>query len=168
VSLTPGEGKVLGKGPWPVDLPTDSHLLAYLFCVYLAHPGWCFTKSLHQAAQPTPPSPSASSALPSPCPCPAPLGPLFVGSTLPASLGTSLAPSRKLLAVVESLSGLANADVDVLVISQACPAVFRVVWDRTLQFCSQVRYCTVLHCIVLYSTVLYCAYWTVHYCMVCS
>lgn len=140
-----GGGEGVGGRSWPVDLPTDSHLLAYLFCVYLAHPGWCFTRSLHQTVQT--PSPSSSACTPLSSPAPPPLGPLFVGSVLPASLASSLAPSRKLLAVVESLSGLSSADVDVLIISQTCPAIFGVVWDRTLQFCSQVLYC-MLYCTV--------------------
>lgn len=104
------------KKKWTLELPSDSHLLLYLFCAFLEYPKWM----LH-----VDPS-SYSGALSS-------KNPLFVGNLPPKERFP-----EKYVAVLSVVPSTLHPGACVLVIGRQSPPVFLMYWDKKLQFCLQV------------------------------
>ncbi|XP_021745976.1 uncharacterized protein LOC110711845 isoform X2 [Chenopodium quinoa] len=102
---------------WTIELPSDSHLLLYLFCAFLEYPKWM----LH-----VDPS-SYSGALSS-------KNPLFLGVLPPKERFP-----EKYVAVLSVVPSILHPGSCVLVIGRQCPPVFVMYWDKKLQFCLQGR-----------------------------
>ncbi|XP_010689580.2 uncharacterized protein LOC104903264 [Beta vulgaris subsp. vulgaris] len=105
------------KKKWTLELPSDSHLLLYLFCAFLEYPKWM----LH-----VDPS-SYSGALSS-------KNPLFVGNLPPKERFP-----EKYVAVLSVVPSTLHPGACVLVIGRQSPPVFLMYWDKKLQFCLQGR-----------------------------
>lgn len=105
------------KKKWTLELPSDSHLLLYLFCAFLEYPKWM----LH-----VDPS-SYSGALSS-------KNPLFLGVLPPKERFP-----EKYIAVLSVVPSVLHPGSCVLVIGRQCPPVFLMYWDKKLQFCLQGR-----------------------------
>lgn len=108
------------KKKWTLELPSDSHLLLYLFCAFLEYPKWM----LH-----VDPS-SYSGALSS-------KNPLFLGVLPPKERFP-----EKYIAVISVVPSILHPGSFVLVIGRQCPPVFVMYWDKKLQFCLQVKLST--------------------------
>ena len=104
---------------WTPELPTDSHLLTYLFCAFLDHPLWM----LHVE-----PSSYSSSQLSK--------SPLFLG-ILPLK---DRFP-EKYLAIVSTVPEVIHTGASILVVGKQNPPVFALYWDKKLQFSLQVSAC---------------------------
>ncbi|KAL2938240.1 hypothetical protein RDABS01_021689 [Bienertia sinuspersici] len=102
---------------WTLDLPSDSHLLLYLFCAFLEYPKWM----LH-----VDPS-SYSGALSS-------KNPLFLG-VLPSKERFP----EKYIAVLSVVPSILHPGGCVQVIGRQSPPVLVMYWDKKLQFCLQGR-----------------------------
>ncbi|CAI5464955.1 unnamed protein product [Closterium sp. Yama58-4] len=143
--------------PWSPDLPTDAHLLLYLFAAHLSHPHW-----LDEYLQPPLPQPqqqqqqvsSAPTTVPAAAASFAAQNPLVVGGSLPrdrllplSSSSSTQSPSALLggrfTAIVGSIPP-ANARLppgaDVLVITRDAPPVFVLFWEGQPSFCLQGRF----------------------------
>ncbi|XP_057526883.1 uncharacterized protein LOC130806012 isoform X2 [Amaranthus tricolor] len=104
------------KNKWTLELPSDSHLLLYLFCAFLEYPKWM----LHV-------DPSYSGALSS-------KNPLFLGVLPPKERFP-----EKYIAVLSVVPSTLHPGASVLVIGRQSPPVFVMYWDKKLQFCLQGR-----------------------------
>ncbi|KAL8151037.1 hypothetical protein V2J09_020845 [Rumex salicifolius] len=102
---------------WTLDLPTDSHLLLYLFCAFLEYPTWL----LH--VEPSSYSGAQSSK-----------NPLFLGVLPPKERFP-----EKYTAVVSSVPSTLHPGACVLLIGKQSPPIFALYWDKKLQFCLQGR-----------------------------
>ncbi|CAI5999317.1 unnamed protein product [Closterium sp. NIES-64] len=140
--------------PWTSDLPTDAHLLAYLFAAHLSHPHWLddyLQSPLPQQQQQQQVS-AAAATMPATAASFAAQNPLVVGGSLPrdilvplSSSSSSQSPSALLggrfTAIVGSIPP-ANVRVppgaDVLVITRDAPPVFVLFWECQPSFCLQV------------------------------
>lgn len=113
-----GNGEVYDKvnKKWTLELPTDSHLLLYLFCAFLEHPKWM----LH-----VDPSSYATSQ--------SGKNPLFLGFLPPKERF-----SEQYLAVVSSVPSVIHPGASVLVVGKQSPPIFALYWDKKLQFSLQV------------------------------
>ncbi|CAI5985146.1 unnamed protein product [Closterium sp. NIES-65] len=142
--------------PWTSDLPTDAHLLAYLFAAHLSHPHWLddyLQSPLPQQQQQQQVSATAAT-MPATAASFAAQNPLVVGGSLPrdilvllSSSSSSQSPSALLggrfTAIVGSIPP-ANVRVppgaDVLVITRDAPPVFVLFWEGQPSFCLQGRF----------------------------
>ncbi|PWA49077.1 Cytochrome B561-related protein [Artemisia annua] len=94
------------------ELPTDSHLLLYLFCAFLEHPKWM----LH--VDPTSHTGVQSSK-----------NPLFLGLLPPKERFP-----EKYLAVVSGVPSVLHPGACLLAVSKQSPPVFALYWDKKPQF----------------------------------
>jgi len=101
---------------WASELPTDSHLLLYLFCAFLEHPKWM----LH--VDPTSYSGSQSSK-----------NPLFLGVLPPKDRFP-----EKYVAVISGVPSVIHPGACILAVGKQSPPVFALYWDKKLQFSLQV------------------------------
>ncbi|KAM5584040.1 transmembrane protein 209 [Rosa sericea] len=112
-----GSGEVYDKKnkKWTVELPTDSHLLLYLFCAFLEHPKWMLHgDSISHAG-------ARSSK-----------NPLFLG-VLPQKESIP----EKYIAVVSGVPSAFHPGGCVLVVGRKSPPVFALYLDKKLQFSLQ-------------------------------
>ncbi|MCL7022770.1 hypothetical protein MKW94_010232 [Papaver nudicaule] len=114
-----GTGEVYDKvnKKWTLELPTDSHLLLYLFCAYLEHPKWM----LH--VDPTSYTSTQSSK-----------NPLFLGVLPPKERFP-----EKYLAVISSVPSVFHPGACILFVGKQSPPLFALYWDKKLQFSLQGR-----------------------------
>uniref|UniRef100_A0A1D1ZFX0 Transmembrane protein 209 n=1 Tax=Anthurium amnicola TaxID=1678845 RepID=A0A1D1ZFX0_9ARAE len=112
-------GEVYDKGnkKWTSQLPTDSHLLSYLFCVFLDHPKWM----LH--IEPTSYSSNQSSK-----------NPLFLGVLPPKDRFP-----EKYVAIISFVPTFIHPGACILVVGKQSPPVFALYWDKKLQLSLQGR-----------------------------
>lgn len=113
-----GSGEVYDqmKKKWTPDVPTDSHLLLYLFCAFLEHPKWM----LH--VDPTSYTGAQSSK-----------NPLFLGVLPPKERFP-----EKYVAAVSAVPSVFHPGACILVVGKQSPPVFALYWDKKLQFSLQV------------------------------
>ena len=102
---------------WTLELPTDSHLLIYLFCALLEHPNWM----LHIDAT-TQPSIQSNN-------------PFFV-----ANLPNKERCPEKYVAVLSSAPSFLHSGACILAVGKQNPPIFALYWDKKLQFSLQVCY----------------------------
>ncbi|CAN1182607.1 Transmembrane protein 209 [Linum perenne] len=100
-----------------LDLPTDSHLLLYLFCAFLEHPKWM----LH--VDPTSYAGAQSSK-----------NPLFLGVVPPKERFP-----EKYIAVVSAVPSTLHPGACILVMGKQSPPVFALYWDKMQQLSLQGR-----------------------------
>ncbi|KAL8146273.1 hypothetical protein AgCh_004136 [Apium graveolens] len=114
-----GSGEVYDKvnKKWTLELPTDSHLLLYLFCAFLEHPSWM----LH--VDPTPYAGAQSSK-----------NPLFLGVLPPKERFP-----EKYLAAVSGVPSVLHPGASVLAVGKQSPPIFSLYWDKKAQFSLQGR-----------------------------
>ncbi|KAL6011078.1 hypothetical protein ACLOJK_001522 [Asimina triloba] len=112
-----GNGEVYDKAnkKWTLELPTDSHLLLYLFCAFLEHPKWM----LH--VDPTSYAGAQSSK-----------NPLFLGILPPKERFP-----EKYVAIISSVPSVLHPGACVLVVGKQSPPIFCLYWDKKLQFALQ-------------------------------
>ncbi|VAH89779.1 unnamed protein product [Triticum turgidum subsp. durum] len=110
-----GYGKSEKK--WTSELPTDSHLLLYLFAAFLEHPKWM----LH--VDPTSYSGAQSSK-----------NPLFLGILPPKERFP-----EKYVALISGVPAIIHPGALVLAVGKQSPPVFALYWDKKLQFSLQGR-----------------------------
>ncbi|XP_008793513.2 transmembrane protein 209 [Phoenix dactylifera] len=102
---------------WTSELPTDSHLLLYLFCAFLEHPKWM----LH--VDPTSYSGAQSSK-----------NPLFLGVLPPKEKFP-----EKYVAVISGIPAVIHPGACILAVGKQSPPIFALYWDKKLQFSLQGR-----------------------------
>ncbi|GLT37266.1 hypothetical protein SLA2020_115960 [Shorea laevis] len=114
-----GSGEVYDKKnkKWTLELPTDSHLLLYLFCAFLEHPKWM----LH--VDPNSYGGAQSSR-----------NPLFLGVLPPKERFP-----EKYIAVISGVPSILHPGASVLVVGRQSPPIFALYWDKKLQFSLQGR-----------------------------
>lgn len=112
-----GSGEVYDKKnkKWTVELPTDSHLLLYLFCAFLEHPKWMLhgDSTSHAGARSS-------------------KNPLFLG-VLPQKESIP----DKYIAVVSGVPSALHPGCCVLVVGRKSPPIFALYVDKKLQFSLQ-------------------------------
>ncbi|XP_050369829.1 uncharacterized protein LOC126787953 [Argentina anserina] len=112
-----GSGEVYDKKnkKWTVELPTDSHLLLYLFCAFLEHPKWMLhgDSISHGGARSS-------------------KNPLFLG-VLPQKESIP----EKYIAVVSGVPSVLHSGGCVLVVGRKSPPVFALYLDKKSQFSLQ-------------------------------
>ncbi|KAJ1424316.1 Cytochrome B561-related [Sesbania bispinosa] len=113
-----GSGEVYDKKnkKWTLELPSDSHLLLYLFCAFLEHPKWM----LHVDAMSYAGAQSSKN-------------PLFLGILPPKERFP-----EKYIAVVSSVPSVLHPGACILVVGKQGPPIFALYWDKKLQFSLQV------------------------------
>ncbi|KAK6776577.1 hypothetical protein RDI58_027578 [Solanum bulbocastanum] len=111
------EGFGKGNKKWNPELPTDSHLLLYLFCAFLEHPKWM----LH--VDPTTYAGIQSSK-----------NPLFLGVLPPKERFP-----EKYVAVVSGVPSVLHPGACILAVGKQNPPVFALYWDKMPQFSLQGR-----------------------------
>ncbi|KAI3986197.1 hypothetical protein MKX01_004341 [Papaver californicum] len=109
-----GTGEVYDKvnKKWTLELPTDSHLLLYLFCAYLEHPKWM----LH--VDPTSYTSTQASK-----------NPLFLGVLPPKERFP-----EKYLAVISSVPSVFHPGACILFVGKQSPPLFALYWDKNCSF----------------------------------
>ncbi|XP_024026345.1 transmembrane protein 209 [Morus notabilis] len=114
-----GNGEVYNKrnNKWTSELPSDSHLLLYLFCAFLEHPKWM----LH--VDPTSYAGAHSSK-----------NPLFLGVLPPKDRFP-----EKYIAVISGVPSVLHPGACVLAVGRQSPPIFALYWDKKLQFSRQGR-----------------------------
>lgn len=114
-----GSGEVYDKKnkKWTLELPTDSHLLLYLFCAFLEHPKW----TLH--VDPTTYAGVQSSK-----------NPLFLGALPPKERF-----SEKYVAIISSVPSALHPGGSILVVGKQSTPIFALYWDKKLQSSLQGR-----------------------------
>lgn len=114
-----GNGEVYDKRnkKWTLELPTDSHLLLYLFCAFLEHPKW----TLHM--DPTSFIGAQSTK-----------NPLFLGVLPPKERFP-----EKYIAVTSGVPSTLHPGASILVVGRQSPPIFALYWDKKLQFSLQGR-----------------------------
>lgn len=114
-----GSGEVYDKKnkKWTLELPTDSHLLLYLFCAFLEHPKWM----LH--VDPTSYAGAQSSK-----------NPLFVGVLPPKERFPD-----KYVAVTSGVPSALHPGASILIVGRQSPPIFALYWDKKPQFSLQGR-----------------------------
>ncbi|XP_050213359.1 uncharacterized protein LOC126664831 [Mercurialis annua] len=115
-----GGGEVYAKKKkmWNLELPTDSHLLLYLFCAFLEHPKWM----LH--VDPASYAEEQSSK-----------NPLFLGVLPPKERFP-----EKYISVISGIPpSTLHPGACVLVVGRQSPPLFALYWDKKLQFSLQGR-----------------------------
>ncbi|XP_048234250.1 transmembrane protein 209 isoform X2 [Ricinus communis] len=112
-----GGGEVYDKKKWSLELPTDSHLLLYLFCAFLEHPKWM----LH--VDPASYAGEQSSK-----------NPLFLGVLPPKERFP-----EKYISVISGVPATLHPGACILVVGKQSPPHFALYWDKKLQFSLQGR-----------------------------
>ncbi|CAJ2654373.1 unnamed protein product [Trifolium pratense] len=114
-----GSGEVYDKKnkKWTLELPSDSHLLLYLFCAFLEHPKWM----LHVDSMSYTGAQSSKN-------------PLFLGVLPPKE-----SFPEKYIAVVSSVPSVLHPGSCVLVVGKQGPPIFALYWDKKLQLSLQGR-----------------------------
>ncbi|XP_078446830.1 cytochrome B561, amino-terminal protein isoform X2 [Wolffia australiana] len=112
-----GEAFDKASRKWAPELPTDSHLLSYLFCAFLDQPKWM----LH--IEPASYSGTQSSK-----------NPLFLGVLPPKDRFP-----EKYVAIVSTVPEVIHPGACVLVIGKQNPPIFALYWDKKLQLALQGR-----------------------------
>ncbi|KAJ7947783.1 Transmembrane protein [Quillaja saponaria] len=114
-----GSGEVYDKKnkKWTLELPSDSHLLLYLFCAYLEHPKWM----LHVDATSYAGAQSSKN-------------PLLLGILPPKERFP-----EKYITVVSSVPSVLHPGACILVVGRQSPPIFALYWDKKLQFSLQGR-----------------------------
>ncbi|KDP44094.1 hypothetical protein JCGZ_05561 [Jatropha curcas] len=114
-----GSGEVYDKNKkkWTLELPTDSHLLLYLFCAFLEHPKWMFH------VDPTSYAGAHSSK-----------NPLFLGVLHPKERFP-----EKYISVISGVPSTLHPGACILVVGKQSPPVIALYWDKKLQFSLQGR-----------------------------
>ncbi|KAL3685531.1 hypothetical protein R1sor_003553 [Riccia sorocarpa] len=102
---------------WTADLPSDAHLLLYLFCALLEHPQWM----LHVDPTSYPSTQSGNNSL-------------FVGS-----LPHKERFPEKYIAIISTAPSVLHSGASILAISKTNPPVLALYWDKKLQFSFQGR-----------------------------
>ncbi|CAM6112603.1 unnamed protein product [Calypogeia fissa] len=102
---------------WISDLPSDAHLLLYLFCALLEHPQWM----LHVDPTSYPSTQSSNNSL-------------FI-----ASLPQKERYPEKYIAIISGAPPVLHAGATVLAIGKQSPPVFALYWDKKLQYSFQGR-----------------------------
>ncbi|KAM7460824.1 hypothetical protein LguiA_028945 [Lonicera macranthoides] len=112
-----GSGEVYDKvnKKWTLELPTDSHLLLYLFYAFLEHPKWM----LH--VDPTSYAGGQSSK-----------NPLFLGVLPPKERFP-----EKCIAAVSGVPNVLHPGATILAVGKQSPPVFVLYWDKKAQFSLQ-------------------------------
>ncbi|KAL9243530.1 hypothetical protein vseg_017405 [Gypsophila vaccaria] len=105
------------KKKWTLELPTDSHLLLYLFCAFLEYPKWMLN------VDPSSYSGAQSSK-----------NPLFLGVLPPKERFP-----EKYVAVISAVPSIIHPGATVLVIEKVRPPTFVMYWDKKPHFCLQGR-----------------------------
>jgi len=113
-----GSGEVYDKKnkKWTLELPSDSHLLLYLFCAFLEHPKWM----LHVDATSYAGAQSSKN-------------PLFLGVLPPKERFP-----EKYIAVASSVPSVLHPGACILVVGKQGPPIFALYWDKKLQLSLQV------------------------------
>ncbi|CAN4120343.1 unnamed protein product [Withania somnifera] len=111
------EGYEKGNKKWNPELPTDSHLLLYLFCAFLEYPKWM----LHV-------DPTASAGIHSS------KNPLFLGVLPPKERFP-----EKYVAVISSVPSVLHPGACILAVGKQGLPVFALYWDKMPQFSLQGR-----------------------------
>lgn len=113
-----GTGEVYDKKnkKWTLELPTDSHLLLYLFCAFLEHPKWMLhlDPSIYAGAQSS-------------------KNPLFLGVLPPKERFP-----EKYIAIIYGVPSVIHPGACILAVGRKNPPVFSLYWDKKLQFSLQV------------------------------
>ncbi|CAL4922155.1 unnamed protein product [Urochloa decumbens] len=112
-----GNGYSKSEKKWTSELPTDSHLLLYLFAAFLEHPKWM----LH--VDPTSYSGAQSSK-----------NPLFLGVLPPKERFP-----EKYVALISGVPAIIHPGALILAVSKQSPPIFALYWDKKLQFSLQGR-----------------------------
>ncbi|CAJ1979346.1 unnamed protein product [Sphenostylis stenocarpa] len=114
-----GSGEVYDKKnkKWTLELPSDSHLLLYLFCAFLEHPKWM----LHVDAMSYAGAQSGKN-------------PLFLGVLPPKERFP-----EKYIAVVSTVPSVLHPGACILAVGKQGPPIFALYWDKKLQFSLQGR-----------------------------
>ncbi|KAG1339120.1 transmembrane protein [Cocos nucifera] len=112
-----GHGYDKADKKWAGELPTDSHMLLYLFCAFLEHPKWM----LH--VDPTSYSGAQSSK-----------NPLFLGVLPPKERFP-----EKYVAVISGVPAVIHPGACILAVGKQSPPIFALYWDKKLQFSLQGR-----------------------------
>ncbi|QCD88254.1 uncharacterized protein LOC114168246 [Vigna unguiculata] len=114
-----GSGEVYDKKnkKWTLELPSDSHLLLYLFCAFLEHPKWM----LHVDALSYAGAQSSKN-------------PLFLGVLPPKERFP-----EKYIAVVSTVPSVLHPGACILAVGKQGPPIFALYWDKKLQFSLQGR-----------------------------
>ncbi|KAI4334430.1 hypothetical protein L6164_019125 [Bauhinia variegata] len=114
-----GSGEVYDKKnkKWTLELPSDSHLLLYLFCAFLEHPKWM----LHVDATSYAGAQSSKN-------------PLFLGVLPPKERFP-----EKYIAVVSAVPSVLHPGACILVVGRQSPPIFALYWDKKLQLSLQGR-----------------------------
>lgn len=113
-----GSGEAYDKvnKKWILELPSDSHLLLYLFCAFLEHPKWM----LH--VDPASYSGAQSSK-----------NPLYLGVLPPKERFP-----EKYVAVISTVPSTIHPGACVLVVGKQSPPIFALYWEKNPQFSLQV------------------------------
>ncbi|XP_062215948.1 uncharacterized protein LOC133916336 [Phragmites australis] len=112
-----GNGYSKSEKNWTSELPSDSHLLLYLFAAFLEHPKWM----LH--VDPTSYSGAQSSK-----------NPLFLGVLPPKERFP-----EKYVALISGVPAIIHPGALILAVSKKSPPIFALYWDKKLQFSLQGR-----------------------------
>ncbi|XP_022964658.1 transmembrane protein 209 [Cucurbita moschata] len=114
-----GTGEVYDKKnkKWTLELPTDSHLLLYLFCAFLEHPKWMLhvDPSTYAGAQSS-------------------KNPLFLGVLPPKERFP-----EKYVAIIYGVPSIIHPGACILAVGKKSPPVFSLYWDKKLQLSLQGR-----------------------------
>ncbi|CAI8616421.1 unnamed protein product [Vicia faba] len=115
-----GSGEVYDKKnkKWTLELPSDSHLLLYLFCAFLEHPKWM----LHADAMSYAGAAQSSK------------NPLFLGVLPPKERFP-----EKYISIVSSVPSVLHPGACILVVGKQGPPIFALYWDKKLQLSLQGR-----------------------------
>ncbi|KAI5666210.1 hypothetical protein M9H77_16063 [Catharanthus roseus] len=114
-----GSGEVYDKinKKWTLELPTDSHLLLYLFCAFLEYPKWM----LH--VDPTAHTGAQSSK-----------NPLFLGVLPPKERFP-----EKYVAIQSGVPSVLHPGACILAVGKQSPPIFVIYWEKKPQFSLQGR-----------------------------
>ncbi|KAL8029827.1 hypothetical protein ABFX02_14G248500 [Erythranthe guttata] len=105
------------KKKWSIELPSDSHMLLYLFCAFLEYPQWM----LH--ADPTTYAGAQASK-----------NPLFLGVLPPKERFP-----EKYIAIISGVPSVLHPGACILAVGKQSPPVFVLYWDKKPQFSFQGR-----------------------------
>ncbi|KAL0436881.1 UNVERIFIED_CONTAM: hypothetical protein Sradi_0396000 [Sesamum radiatum] len=116
--LANGEAYDKVNKKWSLELPSDSHLLLYLFCAFLEYPKWM----LH--VDPTTYAGAQASK-----------NPLFLGVLPPKERFP-----EKYIAVISGIPSVQHPGACILAVGKQSPPVFALYWDKKPHFSLQVNY----------------------------
>ncbi|KAL0390508.1 UNVERIFIED_CONTAM: Transmembrane protein [Sesamum calycinum] len=115
--LANGEAYDKANKKWSLELPSDSHLLLYLFCAFLEYPKWMLhvDPSTYAGAQ-------------------ASKNPLFLGVLPPKERFP-----EKYIAVISGIPSVLHPGACILAVGKQSPPVFALYWDKKPHFSLQGR-----------------------------